>query len=148
MRRRRLRWDTADRSIPVRGKRGWIDHIVQRVGVPQTLEELCTHMRSSYQDYEDYVYNQLKFDDEDETAGELGFYTSAGNSTRIPKMFIPDTWKLDPSAVNVSAGVKSFIERVVSCADDRLFSKAELNHIPWVIDLCERRSNGRQIWVD
>ena len=32
MRRRRLRWDCADGSIPVRGKRGWVDRVATIAG--------------------------------------------------------------------------------------------------------------------
>ena len=147
MLRRRLRWDTADSSIPVRGKSGWVNHLVSNRGMPLTLEEIGRDLREYYQDYEDYVLNQIVFDDEDETEG-VTFRTTAGNSTRIPKMFIPNGWQLSPDTVNISDGVRRFVDRVIASEGERRFSRAELAHIPWVIELCERETGGSMIWAN
>ncbi len=76
MRRRRLRWDTADGSIPVRGKWGWVDEIARRAGQPITVDELDRELRSRYQDYEIYVLTQLDFDFKhgEAEAGTRSFY--------------------------------------------------------------------------
>jgi hypothetical protein len=148
MRRRRLRWDTADGSIPVRGKRGWVEFVVRKIGVPHLLDELKIELQRRFQDYEDYVFRQLRFDDEDDDTQELSFRTTAGNSTRVPRLFVPNDWSLDASVVNVSEGVKKFVDRIISCPPERAFSKSELEHIPWVIELCDRENNGRMMWND
>lgn len=149
MRRRRLRWDSADGSVPVRGKRGWVDHVVTTAGVPLTMDEVAAGLRHSYQDYEDYVLGQLTFDDEDEEGHRaVAFRTTAGNSTRLSKLFVPDGWRLNAARDNVGEGVRQFVGRVIGCRKEARYSRSELAHVPWVIELCEHDAYGQMAWAD
>lgn len=147
MRRRRLRWDTVDGVPPVRGKRGWVGYVIERAGVPITLEELDLGLREFFQDYESYVLNQIE--SEDEEGGQALTYRSyPGNSTRIPKIFIPDRWHINLGAVNVSEGVRRFVAKVVASQGEYRFARNELQQLPWLIELCEHEAYGNMKWAD
>ena len=116
MRRRRLRWDSADGSIPVRGKRGWVDHLATVAGVPMTLDELDTALRGSFQDYESYVLQQLNLDEDEEGEGNYGCRFVPGVSNRIPGILIPGGWEFDLARQNVSEGIRMLVTRIVAAS--------------------------------
>lgn len=114
MRRRRLRWDTADGSVPVRGKRGWMNEVVARAGGPITFEELQAGLGEAYQDYEDYVFSQIAADDSEDGPDRLTFRMTPGHSSRIPRFYIPENWELNSECTNVSKSTLAFARRVLS----------------------------------
>ena len=120
MRRRRLRWDSANGSIPVRGKRGWVDHLATVAGVPMTLDELDAALRRSFQDYESYVLQQLNLDEDEEGAGSYGCRFVSGVSHVVPGILIPRGWELDLATGNISEGVRLVVAKIVSMSTRRL----------------------------
>ena len=112
MRRRRLRWDGAGGTAAAIGKRGWVCRVVADSGGPLLLSEVDPLMRRHYQDYEPYVINQLANafagrdagspdDEEGENPHAIRF--EGGGS--LPNFVVPDGWRFDPAAMNVSTGV-------------------------------------------
>lgn len=148
MRRRRLRWDSADGSIPVRGKRGWVDHLATVARVPMTFDELDAALRGSFQDYESYVLKQLNLDEEEEGESSYGCQYIPGVSHVVPAILIPRGWKLDLGAVNISEGVRLAVVKIVSMSTRSPFPKAYLRRLPWMVQLCEHTAFGNMRWEE
>lgn len=146
MRRRRLRWDTADGSVPVRGKRGWVDHVAVTVGVPLTLDELAAALRERFQDYEYYVFQQLLVEDDDDGETGYGFRLISGVPNRVPTVLLPDGWEYDPTGANVSDGVRRAATDIVGWSEKAPFPKQHLRRIPWMVELCNLLAEGRMRW--
>ena len=71
MRRRRLRWDSSDGSVPILGKNGWIKKVIKGLEKQPTLVEIALLMKEFYQDYEAHVFQQVDLDSlDDEEGGE------------------------------------------------------------------------------
>lgn len=148
MRRRRLRWDSADESIPVRGKRGWIDHLATVAGVPIILDELDAALRGRFQDYEAYVLQQLNFDEDEEGEGSCGCRFVSGVSHVVPAILIPGGWELDLATMNVSEGVELLVAKIVSMSTRSPFPKAYLRRLPWLVRLCDHAAYGQMRWAE
>ena len=148
MRRRRLRWDSADGSIPVRGKRGWVDHLVTVAGVPITIEELDAALRGSYQDYESYVLQQLGIDEDEEGERNYGYRLVPGVANRIPGILIPRGWELDLARQNVSDGICRLVAKIVATSTRSAYPKASLRRLPWMVRLCEHVAFGEMRWEE
>jgi hypothetical protein len=148
MRRRRLRWDSADGSIPVRGKRGWVDHLATSAGVPMTLDELDAALRGSFQDYESYILKQLNLDEDEEGESSYGCQYIPGVSHVVPAILIPRGWELDLGEVNVSEGVRLAVAKIVSMGTRSPFPKAYLRRLPWMVRLCEHTAFGNMRWEE
>ncbi len=148
MRRRRLRWDSADGSIPVRGKRGWVDHVTALAGVPMTFDELDDALRAHFQDYEPYVLKQLNLNEDEEGEASFGYQFLPGVSHVVPTMIIPRGWELDLTAQNVSEGVRLTVAKIVSMSTRSPFPRQYLRRLPWMIRLCDHAAFGAMRWED
>ncbi len=148
MRRRRLRWDCADDSIPIRGKRGWVGYAVEQANIPMTIEELGAELRQYYQDYEFYVLQQLSLIDDDEGEGFSGAEFFSGIPHRVPPIVLPDTWTLDVERANVSQAIKVIADKIVDVGRRKGFPKTELESIPWLIELVDYYAFGKMNWSD
>ena len=148
MRRRRLRWDSADGSIPVRGKRGWVDHLATVARVPMTFDVLDAALRGSFQDYESYVLKQLNLEEEEEGESSYGCQYIPGVSHVVPAILIPRGWELDLAASNVSEGVRLVVAKIVSISTRSPFPKEYLRRLPWMIRLCEHAAFGNMRWEE
>ena len=148
MRRRRLRWDRADGSIRVRGKRGWVGFAVLQAAIPMTLEELGVELRKYYQDYEAYVLQQLPLNDDDEGEGLSGVNFLPGIARRVPPIVLPDAWSLDLERENVSDAIKLIAGKIVDVGRKKGFPKSDLGQIPWLVELVEYYSYGKMKWSD
>ena len=148
MRRRRLRWDSADGSIPVRGKRGWIDHLTSRAGVPMTYEELDTTLRGSFQDYASFVLKQLHLADDEEGETEPGYQYVPGVAKVVPGILVPRGWQPDPHAANVSPGVRQVAAKIAALSARSPFPKAHLAAVPWMARLCEHLAPDAMRWEE
>ena len=107
MRRRRLRWDGAGGTAAALGKRGWVCKVVTESGGPLLLSEIDPLLRRYYQDYEPYVINQLAnaFAGRDDEEGENPHAIRFEGGGSLPIFVVPDGWRFDPAATNVSTGV-------------------------------------------
>jgi len=148
MRRRRLRWDAADGSVPVRGKRGWVDFVVERGGVPLTTDELDRGLRAYFQDYEGYVLRMLDADDDEDGGRAHRYRIVHGASGRLPVLVLPGDWELDAACGNVSEGVRALAARVVAASARAPYPKAHLRRLPWMVRLCEHVAGGPVRWAD
>lgn len=148
MRRRRLRWDVANTSVPVRGKYGWIDKVVADANTPLTMDELDAALRQRYQDYERYVLGQLTVDADEDGGGLAETRVLQGRSTRIPAIFVSRRWRLNSSADNVSEGIRLFGARVIAATGKQRLARQELSDLPWMIEWCERHAYGQMRWTD
>ena len=148
MRRRRLRWDSADGSIPIRGKRGWIDHVATGAGMPMTFEEFDTALKGVYQDYEPYSLKQLHADEEEDGETGHGYQFVPGVSHVVPAVLIPGGWELDADGANVSPGVRRAVAKIVSMAARSPFPKSHLDGLPWMVRLCELAAPGPISWAE
>jgi hypothetical protein len=148
MRRRRLRWDSADGSVSVRGKVGWVDHVTYLASTPLTLDELDAALRTHFQDYEPYVLKQLNLTEDEEGLANVGYSFVPGISNVIPTMVIPSGWKLDLNATNVSEGVRLVVAKVVSMGSRQPFPRSYLRRLPWMVELCEHTAFGSMRWED
>jgi hypothetical protein len=148
MRRRRLRWTSADGLIPVRGKRGWINQVVQAAAVPMTLAELDTALRGWFQDYEAFALNQVFFHEVEDGEPTYGCQFINSSSTIIPPLVVPRGWELDLATVNVSAGVRNVVAQIVNLSQQAPFPKAHLRQIPWLVRLCEHSAASRMRWSE
>ncbi|MEZ5947644.1 MAG: sigma factor-like helix-turn-helix DNA-binding protein [Planctomycetaceae bacterium] len=135
MRRRRLRWDHESLGLPARGKRGWVGHIVTECGHPMLLSELACRLRDQYQDYADYVVNQLTLiaDEDGEIDNRAQFLTGFGQ--RIPNVVLPTNWKGDSSIDSVSTGVANVIRRLAKQIRSKRLELDELNAVGWLKSL-------------
>jgi len=148
MRRRRLRWDSADGSIPVRGKRGWVDHLATLARVPMTFDELDAALRGSFQDYESYVLKQLNLEEEEEGESNYGCQFIPGVSHVVPAILIPRGWELDLATSNVSEGVRLVVAKIVSMSTRTPIPKSYFRRLPWMVRLCEHTSFGNIRWEE
>ncbi len=148
MPRRRLRWESADGSVPVRGKRGWVDRVATDAGVPLTLDELDAALRGRFQDYERYVLQQLLVKDDDDGDGDTGYgyRLVPGVNNRVPALLLPAGWEYDPARMNVSAGVRRAATDIVGWSKKSPFPKQHLQRVPWMIHLCDHLAGGRMRW--
>lgn len=143
MRRRRLRWDVeGDTAMAARGKRGWVGHVVQRFGQPIVIDELGALLNQSYQDYDSCVIEQLNLDDKEEGEPEYGVSMQPGIPHKLPSILVPDGWKLDTTAENVSDGIKLAVARAITFLQEGRISLSDLDHIPWFVELIRRNSYG------
>lgn len=148
MRRRRLRWDAPRGSIRPRGKCGWVDHVATTAGVPLTFDELDAALRVHFQDYEWYVLKQLDQLDDEEGETEFGYQYLQGVSNAVPGMLIPAGWEFDSSLVNVSAGVRLAVAKLVRMSKRAPVPKGYLRRIPWMIRLCEVVAPATMRWSE
>ncbi len=148
MRRRRLRWDCADVTLPIRGKNGWIDFVVSAANVPMLFDELDAELRKYYQDYERYVISQLTTDSDEDGRGLSETIIIPGLSTRLPVIYVPRSWKLNASADNISEGVRLLSARIIAATGTARFARLHLQKIPWMVQVCERYSYGQMSWLD
>lgn len=151
LRRRRLRWDAADPSLEVRGKRGWVNHLVAHAGVPMLLEELDAGLRLNYQDYESYIIDQLFMtlnEDNEEGDTSCGARIIPGTMKRVPTIVIPGDWKLDLGRENVSEGIKLLVAKIIHYSTKNKYSKRHLRRVPWLIELVEHQAYGNMTWAD
>ena len=148
MRRRRLRWDSADNSLVARGKLGWMAYAVRDAGCPMTMEEVADYLRRFYQDYEFHAFQQLAFADDEE--GDLldGVTLFNGISHRIPPIVSPDGWRLDLKTENVSIAIKRIASKVVDIGRVKGFPKSGLDEVPWLVDLIDHYAYGKMNWTD
>jgi hypothetical protein len=145
-RRRRLRWDAADGSEPYRGKLGWIEYVVGRAGVVQTVDELRTGMTEFFQDYEPYVFANLG---DTKAGGEWpgGVKHIPGVPNSFPPMVAPETWVWDPEDRNVSLGVTAAADRIAAMAGKNGYPMPYVADLPWLRHLVELRSQGPVRWL-
>ena len=160
MRRRRLRWESADGSIPIRGKRGWVDRIAAEAGIPMTLDELDLALRDRFQDYEPYVLQQLNLEEDEEGTKTFGCQFIPGWSSwklnltewrtsetgRIPDVLVPGGWKLDLARQNVSPGIRLLAEKIAAASERSSYPKENLAQLPWLVQLCEHTAPGKMRW--
>ena len=146
MRRRRLRWVGADGSIPVRGTRGWIDHVAAAAGVPMTLDELDAALRGHYQDYEPHVRQHLELDPYEEGEVRFGYSIIPGVQDRIPGILVPRGWELDLARPNVSEGIRLLVAQLVAAGGRSGCSREDLWLLPWLVRLCEHAASGKMRW--
>lgn len=148
MRRRRLRWDLADGSVPVRGKFGWVDHVMESAGVPMTFDEFDGRLRVHFQDYERYVLKQLHLKEDEEGQSVLASQYVPGVHQIVPPIIIPNGWELDISRVNVSEGIKKVAKRIALMSVTSPIPRRYIRRIPWMAQLCEQISSGVMNWSD
>ena len=118
MRRRRLKWEAAAPGLQAWGKRRWVGHVVTEAGKPIVLAELDTALRAYYQDYADYVIQQIHYNHysiDDDAGGSdkrVAFITNLGPG--IPIIAAPIDWQLDVAAdpPNVSPGVLEVVSQL------------------------------------
>ncbi len=150
MRRRRLRWDVADSSLAVRGKRGWVNQIVSQAGVPMLLEELDTGLRLNYQDYEAQDIDQLfmTLGEDEEGDASCGVRIVPGTTERVPTIVIPTDWEFDLARENVSEGIKLLVARIIHDSTDDQCTKHHMRRVPWLVELVEHQAHGTMAWAD
>ena len=138
MRRRRLRWDQEILGVSVRGKRGWVGHVVTEFGRPMLLSELACRLRDFYQDYADHVVNQLTTitDEDGEIDDRAHFVTGLGQ--RVPIVVMPTHWALDSKQDNVSDGVAKVARRLARQVRSERLTLDELESVGWLRSLVER----------
>jgi len=139
MRRRRLHWEAAAPGLQARGKRRWIGHVVTEAGHPMVLAELDVALRAYYQDYADYVIQQVHYrhysidDDAGGSDNRVAFVTHLGPG--IPVIAFPIDWELDANHGNVSAGVLQVVEQLRSKISAGEMNPSALRLTPWLNDL-------------
>lgn len=143
MRRRRLRWDQEILGVSVRGKRGWVGHVVAEFGQPMLLSELADRLRDYYQDYADHVVNQLTTitDEDGEIDDRAQFVTGLGQ--RVPIVVIPTNWALDSTHDNVSDGVAKVARRLARQVKSERLALDELESVGWLRQLVEHSIESR-----
>ncbi len=146
MRRRRLRWDRTDGSLPARGKRGWVDLVMAEAGIPLTYDELNVALRARFQDYESYVLKQLHLTEDEEGEQICGFRYVPGVSQVVPPIIIPQGWELDLVGLNISQGIKNAVERIVSLSAKSPLQKQQFQRVAWIIRLCDTGIFGPIRW--
>ncbi len=138
MRRRRLRWDGASSGLVARGKRGWVGHVVTEFGRPLVLSELDALLRKHFQDYADYVINQLATisDEDGEVAERVQFVSELGHG--IPTLVVPTSWTLDSVQDNVSQEILEVVRRLVRQVQSGRLALGEFKSVVWMMTLVER----------
>lgn len=146
MRRRRLQWGTANHSIPVRGKFGWIDHLVSTIGTLLTREELEAAMHDHYQDYGDYVMQQLQYvDNTEDGVGRLNCQIIPGIALVAPTIFKPSGWVLNAEASNISEGIRIAAEQFAAMSLKRSQPITRRDQFSWIVELCQHSAFGFKI---
>lgn len=140
MRRRRLRWDGVSTGLVVRGKRGWVGLVVTEFGRPLVLSELDALLRQHFQDYADYVINQLATiaDEEGEIAERVQFVSELGHG--IPTLVVSTNWTLDSAQDNVSEGVVEVVRQLARQVRSGRLALDELKSVGWLMTLVERHT--------
>ena len=146
MRRRRLRWDKDNLPYQAKGKRGWIEHVVNHLGVPIVLDELGGLLNAVFQDYAPYALAQLNLDSEEDGSTEFSVALIPGVPHKVPQLIVPERWSFDSVCENVSEGVKIAVARGVVSAKDGTLMRSDLVHIPWFCELVNKYSYGEDIW--
>ena len=146
MRRRRLRWDGPGLLNQAKGKRGWVEHVVNSNGVPIILDELGGLLNAFYQDYAPYALAQLNLDSEEDGCNELGVSLIAGVPHKVPQLIVPENWAFNLQEENVSEGVKIAIARAVVSAKQGTLIQSDIAHIPWFSKLVDKYSYGENVW--
>lgn len=146
MRRRRLRWDNDSMLHNAKGKRGWIEHVVNLKGMPIVLDELGGLLNVVFQDYATYALAQLNLDSEEDGSTEFSVALIPGVPHKVPQLIVPERWSFDSVSENVSDGVKIAVARAVVSAKDGTLSRSDLAHIPWFAELVDKYSYGEDIW--
>jgi hypothetical protein len=141
MRRRRLHWEAAAPGLQAWGKRRWVGHVVTEAGKPIVLAELDTALRAYYQDYANYVIQQIHYNHYsiDEDAGgsdkSVAFVTHLGSG--IPVIVAPIDWQLDGDAnpPNVSPGVLEVVSQLRTKIAAGEMSPSALRLTPWLAQI-------------
>jgi hypothetical protein len=132
MRRRRLRWDEESVGIPARGKRGWVGYLVMECGKPMLLSELAFRLRENYQDYADYVVNQLTMiGDEDGETDDLAKFIT-GVSPQFPTVVLPTNWRDSSRVDDVTPAVANAIRQLAREIHFKRVILEELNAPDWL----------------
>lgn len=141
MRRRRLQWEAAAPDLQAWGKRRWVGHVVTEAGKPIVLAELDTALRAYYQDYADYVIQQIHYNHysiDDDVGGSdkrVAFITHLGPG--VPIIAAPIDWQLDVDAnpPNVSPGVMEVVSQLRANIAAGVMDRSVLSLTPWLADL-------------
>jgi hypothetical protein len=141
MRRRRLKWEAAAPGLQAWGKRRWVGHVVTDAGKPIVLAELDTALRAYYQDYADYVIQQIHYNHysiDDDAGGSdkrVAFITHLGPG--IPIIAAPIDWQLDVAAdlPNVSPGVLEVVSQLRAKIAAGEMNPSSLRLTPWLATL-------------
>ena len=144
MRRRRLQWESAAPGLQAWGKRRWVGHVVTEAGKPIMLAELDTALRASYQDYADYVIQQIHYNHysiDDDAGGSdrrVAFITNLGSG--VPIIAAPIDWQLDVAAdpPNVSPGVLEVVWQLRAKIAAGEMNPSTLRLTPWLAELVHR----------
>jgi hypothetical protein len=144
MRRRRLQWEAAAPGLQAWGKRRWVGHVVTEVGKPIVLAELDTGLRTYYQDYADYVIQQIHYhhysidDDAGGSDKRVAFITHLGAG--IPIIVAPIDWQLDGDAnpPNVSPGVMEVVLQLRAKIAAGEMNPSALRLTSWLAELVHR----------
>lgn len=142
MKRRRLRWDATSTGLTARGKRGWVGQVVSDFGRPLVLSELNGLLRQHYQDYADYVVNQIVTAMEDGEADDrVQFVSELGHS--IPTLVVPSNWALDSAQDNVSEEILQVARRLARQVRSGRLALGELKSVGWLMTLVERHQSEK-----
>jgi hypothetical protein len=141
MRRRRLQWEAVAPGLQAWGKRRWVGHVVAEAGRPIVLAELDTALRAFYQDYADYVIQQIHYkhysidDDAGGADKRVTFLTHLGPG--IPIIAAPIDWQLDVAAnpPNVSPGVLEVVAQLRAKIAAGDMDPRSLRLTPWLAEL-------------
>lgn len=141
MRRRRLKWEAVGPGLQAWGKRRWVGHVVTEAGKPIVLAELDTALRAYYQDYADYVIQQIHYNHysiDDDAGGSdkrVAFITNLGPG--IPIIAAPIDWQLDVAAdpPNVSPGVLEVVSQIRAKIAAGEMNPSSLRLTPWLATL-------------
>ncbi len=146
MRRRRLQWEAAAPGLQAWGKRRWVGHVVTEVGKPIVLAELDTGLRTYYQDYADYVIQQIHYhhysidDDAGGSDKRVAFITHLGAG--IPIIVAPIDWQLnaDANPPNVSPGVMKVVSQLRTKIATGEINPSALRLTSWLAELVHRNA--------
>jgi hypothetical protein len=146
MRRRRLQWEAAVPGLQAWGKRRWVGHVATEMGKPIVLAELDTALRAYYQDYADYVIQQIHYhhysidDDAGGSDKRVAFVTHLGSG--IPIIIAPIDWRLnsDANPPNVSPGVLEVVSQLRAKIAAGEMNPSALRLTPWLAELVHRQA--------
>lgn len=108
MRRRRLRWDSEDAPSAI-GKKGWISKVVNQACAAITIDELDEGLRENYQDYADYVLDQLSSTDDEDGDESAAFEVLKILRSSLPMIVSPSNSRVTDEADSVSLLVASLL---------------------------------------
>jgi len=144
MRRRRLQWEAAAPGLQAWGKRRWVGHVVTEAGKPLVLAELDSALRAYYQDYADYVIQQIHYNhysiDDDAGVSDKRVAFIAHLGPGIPIIAAPIDWQLDVAAnpPNVSPSVLEVVAHLRAKIAAGDMNPSVLRLTPWLADLVMR----------